>query len=239
MERGESIRLGLANGLPIALGYLPIAVTFGILARQAGLAPAEAAGMSAWVYAGASQFLAVKMIAAGLSFGEIIVATFILNFRHFLMSTALSQKLGVAAGKGAILSYGVTDETFVMASIHTRPEELSPLSFLAMAGLAYIAWFGGSLTGALFSALIPVKIVDGMGIGLYAVFIALLIPSVRKSWRLALIALASALTAWVLSLSFPGLSEGWTLIVATLGVSALGILLPAAEEKKQGPGDRQ
>jgi predicted branched-subunit amino acid permease len=100
------------------------------------------------------------------------------------------------------------------------------LGFFTMAIMAYIAWLGGSFLGGMFAELIPVRVVDGMGIGLYALFIALLVPSARKHWQFALIAGASALTAWGLSRILPGLSNGWALIAATLGVSALGTLLP-------------
>ena len=127
------------------------------------------------------------------------------------------------------MSYWVTDETFVVASVHARPEGLTALGFFTMAMMAYLAWLSGSFVGGMFADLIPMRIVDGMGIGLYALFIALLVPSARKHWQFALIAAASALTAWGLSRLAPGLSEGWALIAATLGVSALGTLLPDAE----------
>ena len=227
--RGEAIRWGLSNGLPIALGYLPVAITFGILGRQAGLSVAAVTGMSAWVYAGASQFLAVKMIASGVGFFQIILATLILNYRHFLMSTVLAGKIEVPRHKAAGLSFWVTDETFVVASVHARPEGLSALGFFTMALTAYLAWLTGSFVGGMFADLIPVGIVDGMGIGLYALFIALLVPSARKHWQFALVAALSALCAWGLSRLLPGLSEGWALIAATLGVSALGTLLPDVE----------
>jgi len=226
---GRSVRWGLSNGLPIALGYLPVATTFGILGRQAGLSVAAVTGMSAWVYAGASQFLAVKMIASGVGFFQIILATLILNFRHFLMSTVLARKIEAGKPAGAALSYWVTDETFVVASVHASPDGLNSLSFLVMALMAYLAWLSGSFVGGMFADLIPVRIVDGMGIGLYALFIALLIPSARKHWQFALVAATSALTAWGLSRLATGLSEGWALIAATLGVSALGTLLPDVE----------
>jgi len=231
VERREAIRWGLSNGLPIALGYLPVALTFGILGRQAGLSVAAVTGMSAWVYAGASQFLAVKMIASGVGAVQIILATLILNFRHFLMSTVLSRRIEGAKNGTSLLSYWVTDETFVVASVHARPEGLTALGFFIMAIMAYLAWVSGSFLGGVFADLIPVRIVDGMGIGLYALFIALLVPSARKHWQFALVAAATALCAWGLSRLAPGLSEGWTLIVATLGVSAAGTIFPDVENE--------
>jgi 4-azaleucine resistance transporter AzlC len=231
MRGAKAVRWGFANGLPIALGYLPVAVTFGILARQSGLSTGAAAAMSAWVYAGASQFLAIRMVAAGVSSSEIVLATLILNFRHFLMSTALARRIEVDKPKAAVLSYWVTDEAFVVATVHADPGDPSALGFFVMAVTAYLSWLTGTCLGAVFADFIPVRIVNGMGIGLYALFIALLVPSARKAWQFAAVAGASALTAWALLRLLPGMSEGWALIAATLGVSALGTLLPDAENE--------
>jgi len=218
--------------LPIALGYLPVAVTFGILGRQSGLSALEVTAMSLWVYAGASQFLALKMIAAGLGMFEIALATLILNFRHFLMSTSLAGKIETSKARAAVLSFWVTDESFVVASVHNDSKRIGALHFFVLAFTAYLAWAGGSCIGGIFADFIPVRIVDGMGIGLYALFIALLVPSARRHWQFALVSLLSALSAWGLSRLLPGISEGWTLIAAILGISALGTLLPDPEEER-------
>jgi len=224
MRTAEEIRRGLRAGLPIALGYLPVAVTYGLLARQAGLSPFQAAGMSLFVYAGASQFMAVKMLAAGIHGAQIVLAAFILNFRHFLMSASLSQALPTR--RPALLAYGITDETFVAGSLALRDAGFTSVSFLAMAVLAYLSWAAGSLAGALFGALIPPGLASAMGVGLYAMFIALLVPSLKTNWRGAAVAGCSALTALGLWLLFPRFPEGWRIILATLGASALGLLLP-------------
>lgn len=239
MTHRSELKRGVSLGLPVALGYLPVAVTFGLLARQAGLSAPQAVGMSLWVYAGASQFLALQMIATGAGLTQIVLATFILNFRHFLMSTALAQRLHLRGPMTPLLAHGITDETFVVGSIeHDR----SPLSVHAFAGLAlcaHVAWVAGTLAGSLLVALVPPRLADALGIGLYALFIALLVPSARANWRAGLTAGASALAAWALRRSAPGLSGGWVLILATLGVSALATLLPerapAAEAPLAGP----
>ena len=233
MTRPGELSRGLGAGLSVALGYLPVALTFGVLAGQTGLSPAEAAGMSAWVYAGASQFLALRMIAAAASPLQIVLAPFILNFRHFLMGASLARKLSARRGTAAALSYWLTDETFVVASIRlaSGPEaRLSAASFLILGLMAYASWVGGTLTGALLARWIPAAVMGSLGIGLYALFIALLVPSIRKSWRFGLVAGASAAIGFAVSRLAPALSEGWILIGATLGASALGTLLPAEPE---------
>jgi 4-azaleucine resistance transporter AzlC len=225
MPAGAEIRRGLKAGLPIALGYLPVAVTYGLLSRQAGLSPLEATGMSLLVYAGASQFMAVKMLAAGSSASQIILATFILNFRHFLMSASLSQRMAPPPPRSTLLAYWVTDETFVAGSLGFGDPSFTSISFLVMALMAYLAWASGSLAGALFGALIPEALAEAMGVGLYAMFIALLVPSARGHWRGALVALASALISLGFWRLLPSLAEGWRIVAATLAASSLGLLL--------------
>ena len=91
---------GMKAGLPIAIGYLPIAITFGLLAKSAGLPNVISALMSFAVYAGASQFIAVQLFSLGTLPWEIILTTFIINLRHLLMSAAISQRLPARLGKG-------------------------------------------------------------------------------------------------------------------------------------------
>ncbi|MBN1834232.1 MAG: AzlC family ABC transporter permease [Spirochaetales bacterium] len=222
----------------MALGYLPVALTFGVLARQTGLTPAEAAGMSAWVYAGASQFLALRMIAAAASPLQIILATFILNFRHLMMGASLARRLAARRGTAAALSYWVTDETFVVASIRLAPgaeTKLTARTFLALGLIAYVSWVGGTLAGALLARWIPTAVMGSLSIGLYALFIALLVPSMRKSWRFGLVAAASGAIGFAVSRLAPGISEGWVLIGATLIAAALGTLLPGEPKAKDKP----
>src|SRR5699024_4727466 len=84
---------GIQAGFPIILGYIPVAITFGVLAAQSGLSLFEITLMSALVFAGASQFMGVNMIVAGTSMIEIVVATFVLNFRHFIMSLSFMNEI--------------------------------------------------------------------------------------------------------------------------------------------------
>lgn len=84
---------GIKAGIPIAIGYIPIAITFGLLAKSMGIHYSIAAMMSFWVYAGASQFVAVNLLALNATYWEIVLTTFIINFRHFLMSASLSRRI--------------------------------------------------------------------------------------------------------------------------------------------------
>src|SRR5690625_7908413 len=106
------IRKGLMTGFPIILGYLPVAITFGVLAKQSGLSMTELTLMSVFVFAGASQFMGANMIAVGAGASEIIIATFVLNFRLFVMSLSFMNRLRVVESKWSdYLSLALTDET--------------------------------------------------------------------------------------------------------------------------------
>jgi 4-azaleucine resistance transporter AzlC len=215
-------RKGCWAGLSIAIGYFPIAVTFGLLAVQQGqLNLWEAALMSMWVYAGASQYIAIELIGAGVTAIEIILATFILNLRHFLMSTVLSQQLKTSR-LNSFLAFGITDETFAVATISEAKEKDEPSYFAGIMLTAYASWVLGTIVGVISAGWIPDPLRQSMGIALYAMFIGLLIPSVRKSWRIAVIALLGALISWIGSLF---LSAGWAIVAATLTATTISMLL--------------
>lgn len=219
----SEVRAGIRLGIPIAIGYMPIAVTFGVLGKQTGLSPLEATGMSALVFAGASQFIALSLVQAGVSYAEIILATFILNLRHLLMSTSLAGFLSYQRWQSPFLSFGITDETFVVATLAS--DRLSASKFLGLIFTAYFGWVLGTLLGSLFASFIPEILANAMGIALYAMFIGLLVPSIKKSYRTGVVAGLSALIAWILYVSFPGISYGWIIVLATLAAASLGIWL--------------
>jgi 4-azaleucine resistance transporter AzlC len=240
MERtaGTELLRGVRAGLPVAVGYLPMAMAFGVLATQTGLSFVQAAAMSLFVYAGASQFASLGLLAGGASALAIILATLVLNFRHFLMSVALSRRIPLEGRPGRAhravplaLGFGITDETFVVASLS---ESLTPSFFLGLALTAYLAWLSGTLIGAGFSSLIPAVIARGMGVALYAMFIAILIPGVKKSWINGLVAIAGASLAWGASFAVPGLPSGWRIVIAILVASAIGAAVGGEEEASPG-----
>ncbi len=227
----NQFKIGVKSGIPIALGYLPIAITFGILSVQAGLTPALATGMSIWVFAGASQFIAVNLLQSHVPFIEIILTTFILNLRHLLMSTALSRRLTSNTLISSLLAFGITDETFVVATVDEEQQQIKASYFFGLALTSYSGWVLGTFLGSYFSTVIPANFAVGMSVALYAMFIGLLIPSMKKSWQISFIAILSGIFSWVLSLLLPQLSSGWTIIIATLVATTVGFLLPEQKEE--------
>ncbi len=227
----RSFLQGMTVALPIVIGYLPIALTYGLLAKQAGIPLLHIVLMSALVYAGASQFMAVNMIAAGAGAIEIVFATFILNLRHFIMGLSLMNLLKrIPIVYKILVSAGMTDETFALTSIK-QEEATAERGHHFAVGLvlaSYASWVIGSFFGGLLADLIPASVSQSMAIALYAMFIGLLVPSVRKELRVGLIALISMLLSYLFSLFF---ASGWAIVFATIGGAFFGSFLLKGEDE--------
>lgn len=218
---------GLKASVPIAIGYLPIAVTFGLVARSAGIPAHITILMSLIIFAGASQFVAVNLIALGTNPWEIILTTFMLNLRHLLMSASLTQRIEPASKKRmAWLAFGVTDETFSVASLQEE-KQLSSGFILGLNLLAFLAWVFGTIAGISLVNGIPASWQASMGIALYAMFIGLLIPALRKNKKLIALGLLAAvintLLYW-LPAAAP-ISMGWKIVITTVLTALAGAYL--------------
>jgi 4-azaleucine resistance transporter AzlC len=200
---------GLRAAVPVVVSYFPVGMTFGLLARSALIPLGPTSSFSLFVFAGASQFMAVNMLALGTGPGHIVLATFLLNLRHFLMSSALADRLRRSRVL-ALIAFGVTDETFAVAA--SRPGPLTGPFLVGLEGAAWAAWNTGTLTGYLAGTLLPSRIQEAMGIGLYALFIALLVSQARAESRLLLPAALAATVHWLLILL--GLEGGWAIVAA-------------------------
>ncbi len=226
------IKRGIAAGFPIMLGYLPIAITYGVLARQSGLTNLELTLMSILVFAGAAQFMGANMIALGTGMVEIVIATFVLNFRHFVMSLSFMNRLRDISLKWKVpLSLGLTDETFTVSSLHNKEakEPYGTWFYGALILTAYISWVGGSFLGGVLGDVIPDRLSQSMGIALYAMFIGLLIPSVKKETKVALIAILAMLINFLFSLF---MSDGWAIVLGTIIGGSCGIFVLKGEEEQ-------
>lgn len=214
----KGLKDGIISSLPIAIGYIPISITFGVIAQAAGLTLFQALSMSLLVFAGSSQFVGVNLLAMGVPFAEIVLTTFILNFRHFLMSSSLITKFApMRKGLLAIIGFGITDESFSLASL--QPGQLSAPFLLGLNFTAYIAWATGTCLGIVLASGMPPVLQSSMGIALYAMFLGLLVPSMKKSLKIASVAIIAGLTNLIL---YNYLSVGWSIIFATITGSILG-----------------
>jgi 4-azaleucine resistance transporter AzlC len=235
MKKSIEFREGLKAGIPIAVGYLPIAVAFGLMTKAAGIPNYVGILMSLILFAGASQFVGINLIGIGAASWEIVLTTFILNLRHFLMSASLSQSLKPDSSKALLplISFGITDETFTVASFNSK-DKLDTYYLLGLNIIAYSAWNIGTWCGLFLASGLPQTLQDSMGIALYAMFIGLLVPSAVKSKPVLITALAAAVIHSLLKWlpMFAALSTGWSIIISTIAAAAVSAYLYPQEDKE-------
>lgn len=217
---------GIRAGLSIAIGYFPIALTFGLLAKTTGLSMWEATAMSMFVFAGAAQYISLTLISTGVDPILIVLNTFVVNIRHFLMTASLNEKMQPdARWKKAIYAFGVTDETFSVLA--TQKRDNIRTSFAAgVILISYSSWVVFTALGHVIGANLPAFLQAAMSIALYAMFVGLLVPSMKGNRKVALLALFGAVIHCALYWSGL-LSTGWAILVATLGSAILVEILYA------------
>lgn len=228
----KSYLYGMKKSIPVFFGFLPVAITFAIMSVGAGLTPLETVSMSIFVFAGASQIMAVGMVGAGASAISIILATFVLNLRHVIMSTCVFRRVKI---KNALLklvgALSITDEGFAL--ITTEDEERCDVPFmLGIITVTYLSWIFGTVVGALASNVLPRIVADSFGIALYALFLALIVPSVKKS---ASLLLTVAITAVINCVLCVFMASSWAIIISTLAGAFIGtfIVEDKAEEGRR------
>jgi len=215
------LRDGLTAGWPNCLGYFPIGMALGVLARQAGLTPFDIGLMSLLVFAGSAQFIAVAMLADGAAPLAIIATTFVVNFRHVLMSSALAVPLrGVSRPFLTLFAYGVTDESFAVNSVRFRDGQWDRWRALVVHHAANTTWFVASVCGCLLGSLIPPG-AFGIDFALPAMFLALIVLQTHNRLHVV-VGLCAALVSTLCYLWIPGDSYA---LIAALCAATLGYLL--------------
>lgn len=220
----KEFRYGLKRGYPIALGYVPVSFTFGLMAVSGGLPPWLAIFISMSNLTSAGQFAGTNLILSGSGYPEIMITTFIINIRYMLMSLSLSQRLDhtMTLPRRLLIGFGVTDETFTVASM-----EQGKLSFSFLFGLTlgpFLGWSIGTALGAIICSSLPEALSNAMGIALYGMFIAIILPPAKKSRPVLLIIVTAIIVVCILRYVplFQGISSGFRVIIATMIAAGAG-----------------
>ena len=191
--------------------------------------------MSILVFAGASQIMAVQMLADGAAVPAIVLATFILNLRHLIMSTCVFGKIKKSSLSFRIFAaFGVTDELF--AIFMTEPDESADRAFLAgvLTG-TYFSWVGGTIIGSFAENFLPQILSDSFGVALYALFISLIAPDIAKSLRLALLVI---LTAGINCLLRLFIAPGWAVILSAMVCAYIGVFFIGDNNETAAAADK-
>lgn len=218
---------GLKDGLPIGLGYLSVSFTFGMMAVSMGIPIFASVLISMTCVTSAGQFAGLLVMVSGGGLLELAVEQFVINLRYGLMGLSLSQKLTERAGFGhrCLMAFANTDEIFAVAT--SQKEQVPPRYFYGLMVLPYSGWALGTLLGATASSLLPPLVTGALGIAVYGMFLAIIVPPAKYSRAFAVV----TVTAVVLSCLFAYLpvlssvSEALSIIICAVIAAAMGALL--------------
>ena len=215
---------GILDGVPIALGYLSVSFGFGILAVRSGLTSLISVIISAVNLTSAGQAAGVAIIAAGGSYIEMALTQLVINLRYGLMSISLSQKLDDSFNtpRRLLAAYGITDEIFAMAS--SKEGRLSAHYMYGLIAVSTLGWCTGTLLGACAGQLLPPSLTNAMGIVLYAMFIAIIIPPAKKSRRVLAVVITAALCSMIFKYLIPAVTGGFAIIISAVLAAGFGAL---------------
>ena len=225
---------GVQRGLPVGVGYFSVSFGFGAMAAAQGIRALDATLISMTNLTSAGQFAGLTLILACATLWELILTQLVINSRYALMSLALSQKMGQRIGifPRLFIAFFNTDEIFALAMA-----EKNPLTVPFMLGLGttpILGWTAGTLCGALAGSVLPASIRVALGVMLYGMFIAIVVPPARQEKPV----LITVILALVLSCMFtwvPGLKEvsaGISIVICTVAAAAICAWLHPIEEEE-------
>lgn len=235
-ETALCFKKGMQHGIPISLGYLAVSFTLGIAAKNAGMTAFQATITSMLVNASAGQFAGFTLIAAQASYLEMAVMILVANARYLLMSCALSQKLSQDTKffHRLLIGFDVTDEIFGVSMSY--PGKLNPFYTYGVIVVALPGWAIGTCFGVLCGNILPANVVSALSVGLYGMFLAIIIPPARKNKIIAGLVVLSMLASFLFS-KLPvlsTLSSGIRIIILTVVISGIAaILFPVPEDNKK------
>lgn len=229
----KSFLKGIKDGLPVCFVYLAVSFTFGLQAVQKGINAFFATVISATNLTSAGQFAGIQMIENGESILAVFIAVLIINARYLLMSFSLSQRLPEKTGtaKRLVMSVFVTDELYALAC--NEKERFGFAYFFGSGIIAYVGWTGGTLLGSLTNGLLPLRLQVAMGIALYCMFIAIIIPPARGNKKIFFaIAIASLLSCLLYLIPFFKKNFGLSVIISSVFSACVTALVFPIEESE-------
>ena len=229
---------GATHGIPIALGYFSVSFGFGIVAVQSGLKAFEAVIISLTNLTSAGQAMGVAVIAAGGTLVEMAATQLVINLRYALMAISLSQKLddSFTTPHRLLAAYGITDEIFAVSA--AQDCKIKPSYMYGMISVSAAGWVGGTLAGAVANMLLPASLTAAMGIMLYGMFIAIIIPPAKSNHKVLTVIIIAAVLSSVFKYLLPAVSFGFAIIISSIAASVIGAIffpvdIEETEEKEQ------
>ena len=223
---------GARDGVPIALGYFAVAFSLGIAARSAGLTAWQGFVASALCMASAGEYALFTLIGAGAAYAEVAILSLITNARYFLMSCALSQKIDPKMPDYHRYIFGatVTDEIFGISI--ARPGWLDPVYNYGAMAVSIPAWSAGTALGIVMGNLLPERVVSALSVALYGMFLAIIIPPMKKDKAIAACVVFGFALSWLFGAvpALAAVSAGTRTILLTVAIAAAAALLAPVKE---------
>lgn len=226
-------RNGVSRGLPVGMGYFSVSFGFGAMAVSQGLSAMDATLISLTNLTSAGQFAGLTVIVAMATLWEMVLTQIIINSRYALMSLALSQRMGQRIGllPRLVIAFFNTDEIFALAM--ARKEPLTVPFMLGLGTLPIVGWTTGTLCGALAGSVLPTSIQAALGVMLYGMFVAIVVPPAKQN-KPVLICVVLAMVFSTLFTIVPLLrqtSAGIAIVICTVAAAALcAWLFPISQE---------
>jgi 4-azaleucine resistance transporter AzlC len=201
------------------MGYIPMGIGYAALAIKAGLTPLQTVGFSILVYAGAGEIIAVTMLLNSATALAIILTNFVVNLRYFVMNVCVYNKVEKSSLLlNALTAHLTTDESFALFSLM---EESSIWAYVGISLTSWLSWVFGAAIGVFLLDLLPVIVTNSFNISLYALFVAILIPNVKKNHRIGLLVIITG----VINIILQNIIGNWSIIVSTLLGALIGVYL--------------
>lgn len=232
MALKKDLLKGIRDGIPICLGYLSVSFGFGILATSLGLSILAAVGISLTNLTSAGQVAGVGIIAAGGSLIEMALTQLVINIRYSLMGISLSQKLDGSFNTfhRLLASFGITDEIFAVA---VSQKSVSPFYMYGLIGISALGWVSGTFLGAAAGNILPPAISSAMGIVLYGMFLAIIIPPAREHRGVFFAVLIAAGLSIAFEYVLSAVSSGFAIIICSVVAAAVcSLLFPVHDEEE-------
>ena len=232
--KAEELFAGMKAGMPVCIGYFSVSFGFGAMAIAQGLTIWQAILISASNLTSAGQFAGLTVIAAGAALIEMVLTQVVINSRYALMSLALGQRLGphVGTGKRLLAAFFNTDEVFALGM--SRGKQLTSSFFIGAGIVAALGWTSGTAMGAIAGSLLPESVRMALGVMLYGMFIAIVVPQAKEE-KPILIAVFLALIFSCLFTWMPWLNQisgGLAIVICTvLAASVCALLFPVQDEE--------
>ena len=224
---------GLKAGIPIALGYLSVSFTFGIIAISYGLSWWQALIISMTTVTSAGQFAGIGIMLHPGQYFQMLISQITINIRYSFMSISVGQKADerFTGLSRWILGFMMTDEIFAVA---TQEESVSRSFFAGLATLPYLGWSVGTLLGAILGSILPDRLMSALSLAIYGMFVAIVVPEMKKTRPVLIV----VVLAMLLSCAFhyipflSSISSGITITIVAISAAVVGAILFPVDEKK-------